>query len=70
MDEIRTHAQLRDALGGPPNCGTMNTIRRELEPIDVEWLNRTTFCFMATAGHWRCRLFAAWGCPRICRHRQ
>jgi uncharacterized protein len=51
VDEIRTHAQLRDALGGPPNCGTMNTIRRTLEPIDEQWLSRSSFCFMATEGH-------------------
>jgi uncharacterized protein len=47
---VRTHAELRDALGGPAKHSTVNAVRDRLDDIDREWLASSPFCLLATAG--------------------
>lgn len=50
MTAVRSHQELRDALGGAPKHSTINAIRNRFEDIDRQWLAASPFCLLATAG--------------------
>ena len=49
-DEIRSVAELEDAVGGPPLEWVARKARTTLHPLDVQWIGRSPFCMIATSG--------------------
>ncbi|WP_189082989.1 pyridoxamine 5'-phosphate oxidase family protein [Mangrovihabitans endophyticus] len=47
---IRSVEELREALGGDPGVRAATKERTRLHPRDREWLARSPFCLIATAG--------------------
>src|SRR4051794_1382140 len=50
MTAVRSQAELRDALGGPPKGSRINAVRERLADVDRRWLAASPFCLLATAG--------------------
>ena len=49
VTEITTEAELREALGGYPNAKAATKDRPSLHPLQVQWLQASPFCVLATA---------------------
>jgi len=47
--EITTEAELREVLGGFPAGRAVTKVRRDLHPVQVEWLQASPFCVLATS---------------------
>ena len=47
--EITTEAELREVLGGYPAGRAVTKVRRELHPVQAEWLKVSPFCVLATS---------------------
>jgi hypothetical protein len=49
LTEITSDAELREVLGGYPSERAANKDRTFLHPLQVEWLQRSPFCVLATS---------------------
>jgi len=49
FSEITTEAELREVLGGFPAGRAVTKVRRELHPMQAEWLKASPFCVLATS---------------------
>jgi uncharacterized protein len=49
VTEITSEAELREALGGVPSGRAVTKDRPSLHPLQVEWLQSSPFCVLATA---------------------
>jgi uncharacterized protein len=47
--EITTEAELREALGGSAAGRAVTKVRPQLHPLQIEWLNASPFCVIATS---------------------
>ena len=49
ITEITSEAELREARGGPASGRAVTKVRASLHPLQVEWLQSSPFCVLATS---------------------
>ena len=49
VSEIRTEDELRSAIGGYPEHRSATKVRPALHPLQIDWLQRSPFCVVATS---------------------
>jgi uncharacterized protein len=49
VTEITNSDELREALGGYPEYRSATKVRPELHPLQIEWLQKSPFCVIATS---------------------